>query len=800
MKVPFELKPEELRKQCDPSIFKFNRTDELSAKDKVIGQERALKAIDFGLNVEDEWFNLYVSGIQGTGRNTAILRAVQNIAKEKKIPEDICYLHNFDNPDEPKFLKISAGWGCELKHDLEEFIKDFESEIRKAFLSEDYERHRKSLIDRFEENKDTLSQELEEFVKSRSFILEQTLTGFVVAPVYKGRRLTNAQYDKLPGKEKERFKKGQEEVDNKLYENSRKMREYQRKLKSQTQELDKSVILYAIGHLIDDLKQKYNDFGLVTAHLEEIREDILKNADSFKKESEGVGVSLLGEMALKEHEAILNKYRVNLLVDNCKTKGAPVVVEQNPNYYNLVGHVEYRAQFGVLTTDFTMIKPGSLLKANGGYLIVQANQILRDYFAWDALKKAIRYKEVKIENLAEQYGFVPTTGLKPRAIPVKFKVIVVGSPLFYHLLYIYDEDFKKFFKVKIDFDTSIKKTEDFIHYYADFISIKCREEKLLPFKKEAVAKIIDHSSRIIAHKDKLTTRFLEIVDIMKEADFWARKEGKGDVAAEHVNIALEEKVYRSNMVEKKIQELFEENTLFVDADGKEIGQINGLSVLDMGDYAFGIPSRITVCTFLGKGNIVNIEREVKLSGKIHSKGVLILSGYLGEKFAQDKPLALYASICFEQHYEEVDGDSASSTELYCLFSSLSGIPLRQDIAVTGSVNQRGKIQPVGGINEKIEGFYEVCKIKGLTGKQGVIMPKENIKHLMLKDEVVGAVEKGRFHIYPIETIEEGIEILSGIETGKIQDNGRYPEGTVFYKIDEKLAQYAKLAVNLEKRQ
>lgn len=799
MGTPRELAAEELRKECDPSVFKFNKTDELNVEDKVIGQERAIKAIDFGLNINDEWFNLYVSGIQGTGRNTAILKAVEKIAKEKSIPQDLCYLHNFDKTDEPKSLKVPAGWGCEFRHDMEEFVKDFESEIRKAFLSEDYEKHRKALIDKFEEKKESLGAELEEFVKNKGFVLEQTLTGFVVSPVYKGRRLTSVQYDKLPEDEKGKFKAGQEEVDNKLYENSRKIREFQRELKNETQELDKSVILYAIGHLIDDLKQKYNDFETIAKHLEEIREDILKNADSFKKEPEAGQVPFLGEMALKEQEAILNRYRVNLLVDNCKTKGAPVIAEQNPTYYNLTGHVEYKAQFGVFSTDFTMIKPGSILKANGGYLIVQASQILRDYFAWEALKKVIRYKKVKIENLAEQYGFMPTTGLKPQAIPVNLKVIVVGSPLFYHLLYLYDEDFRKFFKVKIDFDTSIEKSDDFIQYYANFISIKCKEENLLPFDKEAVARIIDHSSRIIAHKEKLTTRFLEVVDIMKEADYWARKDAEKTVGQKHVKLALEEKVYRSNMIEKKIHELFDEGTLFVDTEGKEVGQINALSVINLGDYAFGMPSRITASTFMGKGNIINIEREAKLSGKIHSKGVLILSGYLGEKFAQDKPLALSASICFEQQYEEVEGDSASSTELYCLLSSLSGIALRQDIAVTGSVNQRGKVQPVGGINEKIEGFYEVCKLKGLTEKQGVMMPKANVKHLMLKEEVVEAVRQGKFHIYPVENIEEGIEVLTGVEAGRIQENGKYPEGSVFYKTDERLSQYAKLALNSGKK-
>jgi len=798
MKIPQELRADELRKECSPQVFSFETTDELTVEEQTIGQERALKAIDFGLGLESEWFNLYISGMQGTGRNTTILKVVQDIAAKRRAPEDICYLYNFEKPDEPKFLKVPAGKGCEFRDDMEEFIKVLGDEIRKAFLSEDYEKHKREILESIQDKKEQLDAELGEFVRSRGFMLRQTLTGFIVTPLYKGRRLTDQQFKKLEEQEKEKIKKAQAEVDNKLYENSRKFRDLQREIKGQMFELDKKVALFAIGHLMDDLKKKYKEFELITKHLDEVKDDILRSLDVFKKEHEVRELTLLADISLKEREAILSKYMVNLLVDNCKTKGAPVIVESNPTYYNLTGYVEYRAQFGVLTTDFTMIKPGSALKANGGYLIVQAREILRDYFAWEALKKIIRHRKVKIENLAEIYGFVPTTGLKPQAVPVDIKVIIVGSPLLYYLLYIYDEDFRKFFKAKADFDVSINKSDDFVQSYANFICLKCKEEKLMPFKKEAVAKIIDYGSRLTSHKEKLTTRFLEIVDVMKEADYWARKEGTSVVGAEHLKIALEEKVYRSNMIEKKFQELFEENTLFIDTDGREVGQINAISLTDLGDYAFGMPSRITASTFMGKGNIINIEREAKLSGKIHSKGVLILSGYLGEKFAQDKPLALSASICFEQIYEKVEGDSASSTELYCLLSSLSDLPLRQDIAVTGSVNQRGKIQPVGGINEKIEGFYEVCKIKGLTGSQGVIIPKENIKHLMLKDEVVEAVRASKFHVYPVETIEQGIEILTGIEAGKIQEDGKYPQGTVFCKVDEKLARYSKLAADLIK--
>lgn len=798
MKKYNELDVKDLTKESDEIDFGFKQTDEVTSSAQIIGQERALKAIDFGLNIQDEWFNLYISGASGTGRNTAIVSAVEAIARKRKVPDDICYLYNFEKPDEPKCLALSAGKGCEFKRDMESLIKDLETEIHKSFLGEEYEKQRKMISDKFEKYREALDIELEEFAKAKGFVLEQTLTEVVVVPIYKGHRLTSQQYNGLSDEERIQIKNRQKEIDALLYENSRKARELQRHLRNELEELDKKIGLFAIGHLIEDLKKKYQNFDLILRHLDDIKEDILKNLGLLKKEPPPREGPFFLDLPAKEQDAVFSKYKVNLLIDNCKTQGAPVIIESNPTYYNLTGYVEYRAQFGVLTTDFTMIKPGAALKANGGYLIVQANQILRDYFAWDALKKIIRHKKVKIENLAEKYGFIPTTGLKPQDVPVDLKVIIVGDPYIYQLLYIYDEDFRKYFKVKVDFDRSIKKTEGFVQQFALLIAHKAKEENLLPFKKEAVAKVIDYGSRAIAHQEKISSNLLELIDLMKEADFWARRGNAKSVESKHVKIALDEKVFRSNMVENKIQELFEENTLFVDTEGMETGQINGISVINMGDYVFGMPSRITANTFIGEGEIVNIEREAKMSGKIHSKGVLILSGYLGQKFAQDKPLALSASICFEQLYEEVEGDSASSAELYCLISSISELPLRQDIAVTGSVNQKGKVQPVGGINEKIEGFYAVCKIKGLTGTQGVIIPKSNVKHLMIKDEVIDAVRNGKFHIYPVETIEEGIEILTGVEAGVLQENLIYKEGTVFYKVNEKLSQYVKLITKFSK--
>lgn len=791
-----ELSPDELRKECDLSTFDFNSTSEISPEVQMIGQERAVKAIDFGLNIKSEGFNLYISGIVGTGRNTAILKAVEKIAKDEPAPDDICYLYNFQNKDEPKALKLPAGQGCEFRKDMEELIRDLEQQILKAFVSEEYERHKKSILDKYEERKSGLQQEIEEFAKSKGLTIQQTLTGFTVTPIHKGKALSEEEYEKLPKEKRKNLSKDEDEVYEKLEEALRKMANLNREIKDEVKKLDEEIGLYATRHLIDELKNKYQKFELLVKHLDDVQEDILKNIDAFKKEADSQALPFLPERSFKQD--IMNKYRVNLLVDNCNSKMAPVIVEHNPTYYNLIGYIEYRAQFGALLTDFTMIKAGSVHKANGGYLILQADQLLRDYFSWDSLKKIIRYKKVKIEDAYVRYGFAPTTGLRPEPVSVDLKVIIVGSPWLYHLLYIYDEEFKKLFKVKADFDSSSKKTNQLVERYVHFIAEKVREEKLMAFDRGAVAAIINYSARMISHKEKLSARFSELVDVMREADSWARKEGLNRVEVGHVKKTLEEKVYRSNMIEKKIQELIDEGTLFIDTTGKEVGQINGISVIDLGDYMFGNPSRITARTFVGKGNIINIEREAKMSGRIHSKGVLILSGYLGDKFAQDKPLALSASICFEQLYEEVEGDSASSTELYSLLSSLSDLPLRQDIAVTGSVDQRGRIQPIGGVNQKIEGFFDVCKLKGLTGEQGVMIPQANVKHLMLKDEVVEAVKQKRFHIYPVETVDEGIEILTGQKAGLRQPDGTYPKGTVNYKVNQRLKEYAKITTSFGK--
>jgi len=540
--------------------------------------------------------------------------------------------------------------------------------------------------------------------------------------------------------------------------------------------------------MTDELRFKYRECVDVIKHLNHVQEDILKNIDIFKEEEESPALPIFTPKVASKEDAF-KKYQVNVLVDHSQSEGAPVIIEQNPTYYNLLGRIEYTAQFGSMTTDFSMVAPGALHKANGGYLILQAMDVLTAFMAWDALKRVIRNHEIKVEDINEQYRLISTTSLKPRPIPCDIKIIMIGPMWLYQVLYRHDENFRKMFKVKADFEIEMDRDEEKIKKYASFIKVRCGEEGLRHFDRKTVAKVVEYGSRITGDQDKLSARFMDIADILRESNHWAGQDHSEYVQVEHFEKAVQEKVYRSNLIEEKIGELIEKNVIMIDTGGSALGQINGLAIYDMGEYMFGKPSRITARTYIGEKGVVDIERQVKMGGSIHSKGVMILSGYLGEQFAQEHPLNLNASICFEQSYDGVDGDSASSTEAYCLLSSLSGIPLRQDIAVTGSMNQHGIVQPVGGINQKIEGFYHVCRVKGLTGKQGVMIPSENVRHLMLKDEVVDAVKKGKFHIWSVETIDEGIELLTGEKAGGRTSGGRYPKGTIKYLVAKKLREY-----------
>ncbi len=602
--------------------------------------------------------------------------------------------------------------------------------------------------------------------------------------------MSNEEYAKLSKTASEKIEKKKQQLHVDIEQVLTEVRIMEKVAKTKIKDLEREIGLFSIKHIIDELRFKYREFEDIVQHLNHVQEDVADNIDVFKEEEEDAPAALFG-VKQPPKKNIFEKYEVNLLIDHRHSKGAPVVREPSPSYYNLLGRIEYVSQFGSMTTNYTKITPGALHKANGGYLILQTMDVLSSFMAWDVIKRAIKNHEIKVEDINEQYRLISTTSLKPKPIPSDIKIIMVGPPWMYQMLYRFDEDFRKMFKVKSDFDITIDRDLDKIKKYSAFIKVRCEEEGLRHFDRNAVARIIEYGSRLSGNQNKLSARFMDIADILREANYWAGKDNAEYVDAPHIEKAMQEKIYRSNMIEEKINELIYNNTIMIDVDEAVVGQVNGLAVYDMGEYMFGKPSRITARTYMGKKGFVDIERHVKMGCNIHSKGVMILNGYFGEKFAQDSPLSLSASICFEQSYDGVDGDSASSTEAYCLMSSLAEVPIKQGIAVTGSMNQHGVVQPIGGANEKIEGFYHICKLKGLNGKQGVMLPELNVKHLMLKDEVIDAVKRKKFHIWAVSTIDEGIEILTGKKAGKKGKDGHYPKGTMNYLVDKKLKDYTR---------
>lgn len=790
----FELKPENLKKECKLSDLPFETTEQVSPLEGIIGQERAKKALEFGLKIKSDGYNIYVAGISGTGRTTSVEQAIRKMAENQPAPDDWAYVYNFTNPDTPKAIKFPPGKANIFKKDMESLVSDLKMEIPKVFESEIYIEHKNQILKQFQNKRNQLLDELEESAKKAGFQIKQTPSGILFIPTVEGKPLTDEEMEQLTEEARENIRKKQELLYEQLEGILRQIRQFEKETKEKLSQLEKDTTKYILSPKIEELKEKYSEQKEVIEYLNEVEKDIIESVEEFKEKKE---VEVLPGLKLPEKESSLFKYKVNVLIDNSKAKGAPVIKETNPTCYNLCGRIEYRPQFGAMVTDFTMIKPGALHKANGGYLILQVLDVLKNYFSWETIKRALKTKQIIIEDLNEQFRLINTPTLRPEPIPLNIKVILIGNPIFYYLLYHYDEDMKKLFKVKADFSTIMNRDKQGINDYVSFISKICRDENLRHFDRGAVSKVIEFGSRKVEDQGKLTTRFIEIADLIRESNFWAETENSKIVRTEHVKKALEEKIYRSNLIEKRLEELIKEGTIMVDVDGEKVGQINGLAVMSLGEYSFGKPSRITATISVGRDGVINIDREVKLAGTIHNKGFLILNNYLKEKFGQKKAITFSGSICFEQLYEEIEGDSASSTELYVLLSALSGLPIKQGIAVTGSVNQKGEVQPIGGVNEKIEGFYYTCKSKGLTGNQGVIIPERNVKNLMLNDEVIEAVKQGKFHIWAVKTIDEGIEILTGVPAGKIKKDGTFPENTVNYlvakKIDELTKKYAELS-------
>lgn len=783
----YRLSPEELIWRCDPAQFEFETTEKLSCLEESIGQDRALTAIEFGLGIEADGFNIFILGEPGTGRSSTIKKLLEKRSLNEAQPDDWCYVHDFDDGSRPTHIRLPAGQGGSLHKDVEELVMQLAAAIPKVFESKEYEQAKNQITNESQEKNKKLVQELEEQVNKEGFLLQRTVGGLVLVPTKDDEPLSQRDFAELAEEERKAIEEKGAVLQERLNEVLRKVVELEKEMRIATLKMEKDFLSRALCHLFEDLAEKYQKYPKVLAHFENSMKDILNRVDEFRP-TQGAQVMPGGRMGRQEPS--FDRYRINLFVDNSAAKGAPVVYEANPTYFNLFGRIEHIIQSGTATTNFTMVKPGALHRANGGYLILDCREVLINLFSYEALKRSLRNGEVKIEDMAEQFRLIATVSLKPQPIPLRCKVILIGMPWLYYLLYQLDPDFRKYFKVKADFNWMMDNTWENVQQYALFVATKCQEEKLLPFAPSGVARVVEHAARLIEDKNRLSSRFIDVADLIREAAFFAKRHNVDKVEREHVELAIESKIYRSNRVEERVRELIDDGTLLIDTEGEVPGQLNGLSVFMLGDYAFGRPSRITVRTFMGKEGVVNIEREAKLSGPIYDKGLMILSGFIGDRYAQDKPLTLAASICFEQSYAGVEGDSASSAELYGLLSALSGLPINQAIAVTGSVNQRGQVQSIGGVNEKVEGFYAVCKAKGLTGKQGVIVPASNVQNLMLKQEVVEAVAAGRFHVWAVSHVDQGIELLTGVPAGERQEDGSWPQGTVNYRVDERLREMA----------
>lgn len=785
---------EKLRWTCPEEFFQFECTSDIEPLKEFIGQNRALDSINFGLAIERPGFNLFLTGLTGTGKARTIKACLEKFISQRKAKGvtyqlyDWCYVYNFLDPDHPRILKLARGFGKSFRDHIEGLLKALKEEIPKAFSSEEYSKQKHEVMEEHQRKYQTIIEVLESEAVGKNLMVQPSPIGAAVVPLVDGKPMSREEFLALPEKEREAIDTKRLEMLRKVEETYTQLREMENEVAEKMKEIDLKIGEFAVSRPFEDLLKFYSEYPEVINFLKEAKEYTLTKLEVF---IQFTSPSQLPAFPPVGQVDPFVAYKVNIFVDNSALDGPPIIIEPNPNWFNMFGKVERRALMGTYISDHRMIKPGAIQLANGGYLILNIRDVLLNPGAWEGLKRVIRTKEVRVEDPWEQFSFLTPQGMKPQPVPVELKIAAMGDDQLYQLLSVYDEDFWEMFKVKADFDYQIELSDEHVRAYACFIRSCCDEEKLLPFDRSGVARVIEFASRTVSDQEKLSARFGQLKDLLIEADYWAKDSQSQIIKGEHVNKAVKEKIHRIDLIAERIRQLISEGTIMVDVKGSVVGQVNGLSVYDLGTFSFGRPSRITAKTFVGRRGVINIERESQLSGRIHDKGVLILSGYLGWQYAQEKPLSLSASLCFEQSYTGIEGDSASSTELYAILSSLSDLPLRQDIAVTGSVNQKGEIQPIGGVNQKIEGFFDVCKAKGLTGDQGVMIPDQNIRNLVLREDVVKAAQEGQFHIYSVKTIDEGIEILTGIRAGGKRADGSFPEGTVNYFVDTQLREFAK---------
>jgi lon-related putative ATP-dependent protease len=798
------LAPRQLYHPVDPTDFQFETTENLPDLFEIIGQPRAVEAVRFGMGIEKEGYNIFAHGPNGTGKRSLVRQFFEEKASQEPVPDDWCYVHNFEHDYRPNAIRLPAGRGAIFKRDMEQLVEELRTTISSAFESDEYRARRQVAEEEVNQRQEKALEEMQEQASQHNLALIRTPGGLVFAPVRDGEVMQPEEFQNLSQEERETLEKTVGELQEQLQKVLELVPVWQREVRQRVRELNREITNYAVGGLMAELRQKYSEFDEITAYLDAVQKDVVENSSNFIPQEEsgadGAGGPLAALMSrARPEQQPTRRYEVNLLVDHQGKQGAPVIFEDNPTYQNLIGRVEHMAQMGALVTDFTLIKSGALHLANGGYLILDVRKVLQQPYTWEALKRALLSRQITIESIGQMLSLITTVSLEPEPIPLDIKVALIGDRWLYYLLSQLEPDFHELFKVQADFDEIMSRTDDNQDLYARVIATISRQKQLRPFDRSAVARVIEHSSRLVGDAEKLSIQISNITDLLQEADYWAGQNGNGAVDSSDVQKAIDAQIYRSDRLRERFHESILRETVRINTQGSAVGQVNGLSVIQLGDFSFGIPSRISARVRLGKGEVINIEREVNMSGPIHSKGVLILSSFLGARYAADENLSLSASLVFEQSYSGVEGDSASSAELYALLSAISKIPIRQSLAVTGSVDQHGNVQAIGGVNEKIEGFFDICKARGLTGEQGVLIPESNVKNLMLRRDVVEAVAEGKFQVFPVANIDHGIEILTGIPAGEPDEEGKYQADTVNGRVQERLAELAKKREELDKK-